>query len=90
MKSFIAGVPAVAITATMATPSIPAFAEELQMVEMESEMQAYVASMEDEKLQQVATYLSDEGFSLEETKEILTRCENSQEQLQRTGSRCGS
>lgn len=78
------------MTAAMATPSIPAFAEELQMVEMESEMQAYVASMEDEKLQQVATYLSDEGFSLEETKEILTRCENSQEQLQRTGSRCGS
>lgn len=84
MKSFIAGVSTVAMTAAMATPSIPAFAEELQMVEMESEMQAYVASMEDEELQQVATYLSDEGFSLEETKEILTRCENSQEQLQET------
>lgn len=38
MKSFIAGVSAVAITATMATPSIPAFAEELQMVEMETAM----------------------------------------------------
>lgn len=84
MDSFIAGVPAVAITATMATPSIPAFAEELQMVEMESEMQAYVASLEDEELQQVASYLSDEGFSLEETKEIITRCEDSQEQLQET------
>lgn len=84
VKSFIAGVSTVAITAAMATPSIPAFAEELQMVEMESEMQAYVASMEDEELQQVASYLVDEGFSLDETKEILTRCENSQEQLQET------
>ncbi|MDD7295473.1 MAG: hypothetical protein PUG85_08700 [Oscillospiraceae bacterium] len=38
MKSFIAGVSAVAMTAAMATLSIPAFAEELQMVEMETAM----------------------------------------------------
>lgn len=84
VKSIVAGISAVSMTAAMATTSIPAFAEEMQMVEMECEMQAYVASIEDGELQQVAAYLSSEGVSLEETKEIVARCENSQEQLQET------
>lgn len=84
VKSLIAGISAMSMTVAMATTAIPAFAEEMQMTEMECEMQAYVASIEDGELQQVAAYLSSEGVSLEETKEIMARCENSQEQLQET------
>lgn len=84
VKSLIAGISAMSMTVAMATTAVPAFAEEMQMTEMECEMQAYVASIEDGELQQVAAYLSSEGVSLEETKEIMARCENSQEQLQET------
>lgn len=83
-KRIAAGLSAASMAAVMTATSIPAFAEEVQMLEMQAEMQAYVASIEDEQLQQVAVYLSDEGFSLDETKEILERCENSQEQMQET------
>ncbi|MDO4155644.1 MAG: dockerin type I repeat-containing protein [Oscillospiraceae bacterium] len=84
VKSLIAGISAMSMTVAMATTAVPAFAEEMQMTEMECEMQAYVASIEDGELQQVAAYLSSEGVSLEETKEIMARCENSKEQLQET------
>lgn len=79
-KRIAAGFSAAAMAAVMTATSVPAFAEEVQM----SEMQAYVASIEDGELQQVAAYLSSEGVSLDETKEILERCENSQEQMQET------
>lgn len=79
-KRIAAGFSAAAMATVMTATSVPSFAEEVQM----SEMQAYVASIEDGKLQQVAAYLSSEGVSLEETKEILERCENSQEQMQET------
>lgn len=79
-KRIAAGFSAAAMAAVMTATSVPAFAEEVQM----SEIQAYVASIEDGELQQVAAYLSSEGVSLDETKEILERCENSQEQMQET------
>lgn len=84
VKSIVAGLSAMSMTVAMATTALPAFAMEMQMSEMECERQEYVASIADGELQQIAAYLSEEGVSLEETKQIVTRCENSKEQLQET------
>lgn len=82
-KKLIAGVSAGILAIVSSATSVSAFADEVNLVQEQKELQTYVDSFaaEDENLYEIATYLSDNDFSLEETKQIMERCENSQDEM---------
>ena len=82
-KKLIAGLSASVMAIAASATSVSAFADEVNLVQEQKELQTYVDSFaaEDENLYEIATYLSDNDFSLEETKQIMERCENSQDEM---------
>jgi len=82
-KKLIAGLSASVMAIAASATSVSAFADEVNLVQEQQELQTYVDSFaaEDENLYEIATYLSDNDFSLEETKQIMERCENSQDEM---------
>ena len=85
-KKLIAGLSASVMAIAASATSVSAFADEVNLVQEQKELQTYVDSFaaEDESLYEIATYLSDNDFSLEETKQIMERCENSQDEMAET------
>lgn len=85
-KKLIAGLSASVMAIAVSATSVSAFADEVNLVQEQQELQTYVDSFaaEDESLYEIATYLSDNDFSLEETKQIMERCENSQDEMAET------
>lgn len=85
-KKLIAGLSASVMAIVSSATSVSAFADEVNLVQEQKELQTYVDSFaaEDENLYEIATYLSDNDFSLEETKQIMERCENSQDEMAET------
>jgi hypothetical protein len=68
----IAGISSAAILTSFSALAVPAFAAEYEAVEAD----AYVNSLEDEEVREVAQYLIDNGISLEETQSMVARYEN--------------
>lgn len=85
-KKLIAGLSASVMAIAASATSVSAFADEVNLVQEQQELQTYVDSFAagDESLYEIATYLSDNDFSLEETKQIMERCENSQDEMAET------
>lgn len=67
VTKWMAGLSSAALLASFSALSVPAFAAEYEAMEAE----AYAASLTNEKAQTVARYFLDNGFSLEETEEMM-------------------
>lgn len=67
VTKWMAGISSAAMLASFSALSVPAFAAEYETMQAE----AYAASLTNEKAQTVARYFLDNGFSLEETEEMM-------------------
>ena len=67
VTKWMAGISSAAMLVSFSALSVPAFAAEYEAMEAE----AYAASLTNEKAQTVARYFLDNGFSLEETEEMM-------------------
>lgn len=67
VTKWMAGISSAAMLASFSALSVPAFAAEYEAMQAE----AYAASLTNEKAQTVARYFLDNGFSLEETEEMM-------------------
>lgn len=78
----IAGVSALAIFSSISATAIPAFAEEYDAIQE----QDYVATFADEQTQNVASYLLENGVSMEEAQEMMEHYVNGRAMIEREES----
>ena len=78
----IAGVSALAIFSSISAPAIPAIAEEYDAIQE----QDYVATFADEQTQNVASYLLENGVSMEEAQEMMEHYVNGRAMIEREES----
>jgi hypothetical protein len=78
LTKMVAGISSAAILTSFSALAVPAFAAEYEAVEAN----AYVDSLEDEEVREVAQYLIDNGISLEEAQSMVARYENGRAMIQ--------